>query len=422
MFGPDSKGKEVMRSDLDAAARFQLWNQQTGAFTVHCYQPRTEAELCSDDQGDLCGVTVGVKDIIDVAGMPTRNGSDACSMSANAECDAACVAALRSAGAAIVGKTTTTEFAFTDPTDCRNPHVLTRSPGGSSSGSGAAVAAGMVDIALGTQTAGSLCRPAAYCGAVGFKPSYGMLSTRGVTPLARSFDTVGVIAGSVELAERAFRAMHSGELAPNDRNLNQYNIVSMLMDTTTNVAPGTMAAFRQGVTALEEVSTNAVECAVAPDFSQVVSDHRIVMNREAFEAHGHLLAEQTVGLLKPKFLAGLRAGAGVTASEIADARRRLAKAAEAFWTSMSSVDVILTLPVPDGAPLIGDTTGFQDWLTPWTVFGGPLVCLPWGLDSLGRPRAVMLAAHPGKETTVLATARALEMQAPELPRPVLPAG
>jgi Asp-tRNA(Asn)/Glu-tRNA(Gln) amidotransferase A subunit family amidase len=174
---------------------------------IHAFSALDETPSEGIEPGPLSGMAVGVKDIIDVAGLPTRNGSDACRDAPPAAHDANVVAALRNVGADIIGKTTTTEFAFTDPTACRNPYDVNRSPGGSSSGSGAAVAAGVVDIALGTQTAGSLCRPAAYCGAVGFKPSYGVLPTDGVTPLAPSFDTVGIIAGSVGVVQAAFRQM-----------------------------------------------------------------------------------------------------------------------------------------------------------------------------------------------------------------------
>ena len=173
-------------SDPRTTSMFDAWDKQIHAFVA------LEEFSCQDGlsvgNASLAGLTVGVKDIIDVAGLSTRNGSLTCRQAGPATADAEVVAALRNAGARIIGKTTTTEFAFTDPTNCRNPYDLRRTPGGSSSGSGAAVAAGMVDIALGTQTAGSLIRPAAYCGVVGFKPSYGVLPTVGVTPLAPSFD------------------------------------------------------------------------------------------------------------------------------------------------------------------------------------------------------------------------------------------
>ncbi len=144
------------------------------------------------------------------------------------------------------------------------------------------------------------------------------------------------------------------------------------------------------------------------------------MNYEAFLAHGSLLTGKTATLLKPKFQAGLRAGAETSQDEAAHAAAFLTQAKGAFWTSLEGVDMILTLPVPEGAPLIDGTTGFQDWLTPWTVFGGPLLCLPSGLDRLGRPTSVMLAARPGQDAQVLATAAILEKLMPVAPAPQSP--
>lgn len=385
---------------------------------IHAFATVRDTALDVTKQGTLSGLTVGVKDIIDVAGLPTRNGSDACHDASPAAQDAAVVAALRNAGAEIVGKTTTTEFAFTDPTACRNPYDVTRSPGGSSSGSGAAVAAGVVDIALGTQTAGSLCRPAAYCGAVGFKPSYGILPTDGVTPLAPSFDTVGIIAGSVALVQAAFKAM-----APAVYETPQSVVKSGLCglwDTKVVPSPDTADAFDDASRALRDLGVISTAAALDVDIDPIVAAHRTVMTYEAATAHAAMLSDARVDLLQPKFRAGLRAGVKISRSQVADAMAHLAEAKQAFWQSLKDVDVILTLPVPEGAPLIDGTTGFQDWLTPWTVFGGPLICLPWGMDRVGRPRSVMLAAHPHKDTQLLALAAQLADQSPSLARPQAP--
>ena len=137
-------------------------------------------------------------------------------------------------------------------------------------------------------------------------------------------------------------------------------------------------------------------------------------------AHGAMLSDTRVDKLKPNFLASLRAGVQVSPSQAADAAAILTEAKQAFWQNLKDVDVILTLPVPEGAPLIDGTTGYQDWLTPWTVFRGPLICLPWGMDRLGRPRSVMLAAHPHKDTQLLALAAQLAEQSPPLVRPHMP--
>lgn len=381
---------------------------------IHAFVELADTPADDHTQGPLSSVAVGIKDNIDVAGLPTRNGSDACLDALPAALDAPVVAALRRAGARIIGKTTTTEFAFTDPTACRNPHDLRRSPGGSSSGSGAAVASGVIDVALGTQTAGSLCRPAAYCGVVGFKPTYGIIPTLGVTPLAPSFDTVGVIAGSVALAQAVFKTM-----APPYVDIQHAEVKSAicgLWETDVEVNPDTMDAFHDASGAMSAIG----DAVLVADVDRIVAAHRIVMNFEAAEAHRAMLSDARVGMLKPKFLAGLQAGALISSTQAADAAAYLADAKQAFWRHLADVDVVLTLPVPDGAPLINGTTGYQDWLTPWTVFGGPLVCIPWGHDRLERPRSVMLAGHPDSDLLLLALAARLEDRSPPRVQPQLP--
>lgn len=384
----------------------RTWDQHIHAFVALSDTP--------GGAGPLSGLTLGVKDIIDVAGLPTRNGSAACADAASAGCDATVVKGLRDAGVRVVGKTTTTEFAFTDPTPCRNPYDLTRSPGGSSSGSGAAVGAGVLDLALGTQTAGSLIRPAAYCGAVGYKPSAGLFPLDGVTPLARSFDTVGVIARDVALARRAFDV-----LVPDggSESTGRPRAICGLWNGDVPVAPDWQRALDDAGEAMGDLA-HVIPSRLPADVDRIVAAHRSIMCAEAFVSHQALLRDKAE-MLQPKFRAGLEAGRDAQGNET-EARRVLNDARHAFWGAMKDTDLILTLPVPDGAPRIDGTTGFQDWLTPWTVMGGPLICLPWGLDSLSRPRSVMLAAHPGQDLFLLEMAARLEPCAPDLPRPQLP--
>lgn len=394
--------------------KLDIWEPHIHAFTTICAPRELAKQIVT---GPLSGLTIGVKDNIDVAGLPTRNGSKVFRDAPLATKDAAVVAGLRAAGARIVGKTTTTEFAFTDPTDCRNPFDLNRTPGGSSSGSGAAVAAGVVDIALGTQTAGSLCRPAAYCGVVGFKPSHGALSIIGVTPLAPSFDSVGIIAGSVARAQAAFAAM-----APLDMNspIEKPKVTWGLWDSDVFAGTDTLAALNEAATICADLFATTHQPTIQAEVDQIVAAHRTVMNFEAAMAHGAMLADHRADLLQPKFRAGLQAGAVISADEASRAASFLAKAKAAFWAGLAGVNAVLTLPVPDGPPLIDGTTGYQDWLTPWTVFGGPLICMPWGLDRLGRPRVVMLAGKPGEDAQLLRMASRLEAQGPPRPLPQPP--
>lgn len=365
--------------------------------------------------GPLAGVSVGVKDVIDMAGHPTRNGSAACVDAAPALADATVVALLRAAGAAIVGKTATTEFAMTDPTETVNPFDPSRTPGGSSSGSGAAVGAGLLDIALGTQTAGSLCRPAAYCGAVGLKPGRGALPTAGLTPLAPSFDMPGIIARTVDLAEAAYTAC-TGIVAAAPR-LSALRLGLGPVDPAAPVEPAARAALEAAGAALGRAGA-AVEPVAHPfDLAPVVADHRCVMLAEAALHHGHRL--RAGAPLRPNFRAALESGLATPPAAMAAARARLADATAAFWPAMDRFDALLTLVAPAPAPPIAGGTGYMAMLVPWTVLGGPLLCLPWGTDAHGLPLSVMLAGRPGSEALLLGIGLALAPMAPPLPAPVI---
>ncbi len=391
-------------------AQFDQVEKKLGSFVSFCPDGASGSQV----SGALSGLRVGIKDIIDVEGLPTRNGSAVCADLGPVSKDAPVVAGLRAAGAQILGKTTTTEFAFTDPTNCRNPYDLQRSPGGSSSGSGASVAAGLVDLALGTQTAGSLCRPAAYCGVVGLKPTYGLLPTEGVTPLAPSFDTVGIIARSVNIVADAFTALTGKTIPDASRSIETGDL---LLPTAQKATANTMAAFGEARAALSETTSPTREVRLGLEIGAIVDAHRTVMLAEALHAHGCILETRARHLLQPKFRAALETAQALSTAQVLDARAVLAEARAGFWEQVADLDIILSLPVPEGAPLLDGTTGFQDWLTPWTVFGGPLLTLPWGLDGLGRPRAVMLAGPIGRDPEVLAVAAHLERMAPKLPQP-----
>lgn len=396
-------------------ANLAAWEPRIGAFA----RVDDAGFACLDRAtGPLAGLAVGVKDVLDVAGLPTRNGSRACEDAGPAQRDAPVVAALRAGGAAILGKTVTTEFAFIDPTDCRNPFDLARTPGGSSSGSGAAVGAGVLDLALGTQTAGSLCRPAAYCGAVGFKPGLGVLSTEGMTPLAPSFDAPGLVARDVATAAAAFAVCAGVDLSP-DVPLD-LRVARAPFDPHAPMAEAALDALTEAASALAGLAEMQGEARTALSFSAIVADHRTIMLAEAAAAHGAML-DAAPHRLRPHLAAALAIGRTLPQAEVAAARTRLSDAQAIFWDEMAGCDLLLAPPVPDGAPLLGEGTGYQNLLTPWTVFGGPLLVLPWGLDGLGRPRSVMLAAAPGREALVLTAAAQLAPMSPPLPRPAVPA-
>ncbi|MCR9110766.1 MAG: amidase [Rhodobacteraceae bacterium] len=387
------------------------WDRHIGAFV-------SLADGSADQlSGPLAGRTVAVKDIINVAGFPTKNGSRTQENTPVAAHDAPVVAHLRAAGAIVVGKTVTTEYAFTDPTPCRNPFGLEYSPGGSSSGSGAAVGAGVVDIALGTQTAGSLIRPAAYCGAVGFKPGCGVLEMEGVTPLSPSYDMVGVIARNLDFAADAFAVM-TGDFAKSSAA--PLRAGRVVLSDDAGLDADRLAAFEAGSEAVATYLGRVETLRPEFDLTQVVTDHRTVMCAEAAIAHANLLDDATQNLLMPNFREALLTGARITPDESASAKRRLADTAAEFWQHNADIDVIVTPPVPQGPPRLGTTTGYQHWLTVWTVLGGPLLCLPWGLDAKGLPISVMLAGRPGQDSGLLEFGQKIAAIAPHTPRPKLP--
>lgn len=387
------------------------WDRYIGAFVS------LSDEMVHGSLGPLAGLSVAVKDVIDVAGFPTKNGSRTREDATTASVDASVVARLRAAGACIVGKTVTTEYAFTDPTPCRNPFDLDYSPGGSSSGSGAVVGAGVVDIALGTQTAGSLIRPAAYCGAVGFKPGRGVLSMEGVTPLSPSFDMIGIIAGNLDLAADAFAVMIGGSAQSGAAPRLAGRVV---LSDDAGLDDARMAAIDACSDAVAKCLGGVETLRPEFDITQVVTDHRLVMCAEAAIAHANLLDDATRDLLMPNFREALLTGAKITPDEVVFAKRRLADARSEFWQRNADIDVIVTPPVPKEPPRLGKSTGYQHWLTVWTVLGGPLLCLPWGLDKNGLPISVMLAGQPGQDSALLKFGQKIAAVAPYTPRPTLP--
>lgn len=349
----------------------------------------------------LCGLTVGIKDVIDVAGMPTKAGSAARANAAPAEIDATVVTRLRNAGAIILGKTKTTEFAYTDPTDTANPANPRHTPGGSSSGSAAAVAAGMADLALGTQTVGSVCRPAAYCGVAAFKPSTGSTACHGVVPLSRTFDTVGFLARDMRLAVDAFVCCAGGMALAFDAASVPWSMlcVGLIADPFyLDCDPDVAAALETGRHALERLGATFIDIKTHVDYETMREQHRVMMFREAALAHGHLLERR--GLLRPNWRAALERGATLSESEYCDARDSLAEARVKLAAACAQVDILLLPPTRTTAPEGLHSTGDAGFILPWTVFGGPLAVLPVGTTDNGLPTAVMIA---GKPWTDLAT-------------------
>ncbi|MHB8577569.1 MAG: amidase, partial [Dehalococcoidia bacterium] len=238
-------------------------------------------------RGPLHGVPIGVKDIYNVAGVPTRAGSRALAAAQPAVVDSAPVAALRRAGALIVGKTATTEFAYAQPALTRNPWNLDHEPGGSSSGSAAAVAAGMVPAALGSQTAGSVLRPAAFCGVVGFKPSFGRIDRRGVIPFAWSLDTMGTMTRTVRDARLLLTALTSPtwHQAATARAAAAPHIGYVPRVLHGRIDPRMSAAIAEAAGTFERAGATVAEVQLPADFAAAVEAHQVIMVSEGAAHH-----------------------------------------------------------------------------------------------------------------------------------------
>ncbi len=285
----------------------------------------------------------------------------------------------------------------------------------------------MVPFALGTQTAGSLCRPAAYCGAVSYKPSLGRLPLAGVAPLARSFDAVGVIAQSMPWLSRVVDVLAAAfgddamvgdaEDRPLERRL-RIGVVRVPGQTPaaamSRAMDTTVERFRGAGHAVDAVSP-------AVGFADLIAWHRTVMLHEAagalLPAVGHAMH-----LVGPRLADGLSEGRLIAPDRLAAAHERIAGSRDVFWRPMALYDVLLAYVVSAAAPAGLATTGDQSYLTPWTALGGPLVSLFAGLDGSGLPLGVLLAAAPGRDAALMRMAARLDPLLPPAPAPVLPAG
>ncbi len=374
------------------------------------------AETARSGPEPLVGVRFGVKDVIDVAGMPTGLGLGD-RPARVAERDAFCVAVLRAAGALPVGKTHTTALASVDPAPTRNPADARLTPGGSSAGSAAAVAAGDVPFALGTQTLGSIVRPAAYCGVVGFKPSYGRIPLAGVNPYAPSFDTVGVIARDVATVTAVARTLLP--LVPHDDRVDLDARGSLdggapLADTAPlrlayagdalgeRFAAATLRALADWVEAIP-ATVATVEHVTLTALAPMLP---VVDTILPFEAHASLCAHRAGGPLPLGVDALISRGAqiGFAAYHAALVERERLRAL--LLAEIGAFDAVL-LPLADAAPPRA-TTGDPSPQGPWTAWGCPAATLPVTRSAAGLPLSIGIVAPPGADERVLAVLARLE--------------
>ena len=342
--------------------------------------------------GPLHGIPFGIKDNIDTHDMPTGYGS-AIHEGHRPARDAACVAGMRLAGANPLGKTVSTEFAHRAPGATRNPHDASHTPGGSSSGSAAAVACGMVPIAFGSQTTGSVIRPAAYCGVVGYKPTWGLFNPSGMLANTPSFDTLGVMARTVEdiaLVRRALLDDSLPELAPAALAGVRVGLCRTPFwdrasaDAQALLADAAAALQRHGVTISDFDDAGAFDGLEPANL--VVSGYEFARTM----SHERLFALDRLSevLRDGRMADGLRD----TYAAYVAALQRLERARLQLDQAFDAVDFVLTLPAPGAAPAGLAFTGSADFNMPWTTLHTPAVTLPIARDAHGLPLGVQLVA------------------------------
>jgi Asp-tRNA(Asn)/Glu-tRNA(Gln) amidotransferase A subunit family amidase len=351
----------------------------------------------------LFGVLAGIKDIFRVDGFPTEAGSRL-PPEEFAGPEAEAVTRLRSAGTLILGKTVTTEFAYFSPGPTRNPHNPEHTPGGSSSGSAAAVAAGLCELALGTQTIGSIIRPAAFCGVVGLKPSYERISREGVIPLAPSFDHVGLFTPDVSKAVQAAAVLYKdwGGLPRGGKR----PILGIPRGPyLEHAAPEGMANFERACARLKAGGYEIRPVPVMGDFEEISARHRLIVAGEAarvhaawFKKYGDLYAGKTAELI--------RQGQAVGAADLHAALTACGRLRDELTSAMEAYTLDLWVaPSAPGVALQGlESTGDPVMNLPWTQAGLPALTLPSGVDEHGLPFGLQLIGRWRQDESLLAWA------------------
>ena len=397
-------------ADLVAAclARIAEREPQVGAWQcLDAEGARRAAERCDAEapRGPLHGVPVGIKDIIDTADLPTERGSPI-HAGRRPTHDAACVARLREAGAIVIGKTVTTELAYFQPGRTANPHRLAHTPGGSSSGSAAAVADAMVPVALGSQTAGSINRPASYCGVVGYKPSHGDFSLDGVLAFAPSLDTLGVLARSV-----ADAALIRGVLLPAGAEPPSPSRTARLALCRTpwwnDAEPAVRSGIERVCARLSAMGMDVAEATLPNGFEALAEAQKTVM---AFEAATSLRLEhaQHRDRLSEALRTLLDLGRRIDEATYRHALALAQAQGDALSALFGAFDVLITPAVHGEAPAGLAATGDPLFSRAWTLLGVPTLTLPAFRGPGGLPIGIQLVGARGYDAALLQAGAAIE--------------
>src|SRR5215212_458800 len=355
----------------------------------------------------LFGALVGVKDIFHVEGFNTQAGSRLPSDLLQGD-EAKSVTQLKEAGALIFGKTATTEFAYFSPGPTRNPHNPEHTPGGSSSGSAAAVAAGFCHLALGTQTIGSIIRPASFCGVVGLKPNYDRISREGVIPLSPSLDHVGFFVPDVESAIEAARVLYRDWDEPT-QPLKKPRLGIPDGPYLQSASEETLIHFENVCQLLKKAEYEVERIQVMPDFAEIRARHDVIMSAEAAQVHADWFGEYE-NLYSPKFTELIRRGQQFSDDHLQNAL----SARDSFRSDIRrifldhNIDVWISPSTIGPAPKGLESTGDPVMNLPWTQAGLPAINLPAGKNRDGLPLGLQLAANWYKDESLLFWAKDLE--------------
>jgi len=357
-------------------------------------------------RGPLHGIPVGIKDIYYTAGLKTTMGS-AIYREFVPSYDAVTVARLKEAGAIILGKTETTEFAAYDPAPTRNPWNLEHTPGGSSSGSAAAVSSGMCPAALGSQTGGSVIRPAAYCGVVGMKPTYDLISRHGVYPLSWSLDHVGFLIRTVEDAAIMLKVLAGSGIPYSEKNPGgaaSYRFGLLREYFHDKAHEEVWRGFEEAVERLGDAGAEVVEATLPESFEVVHAAHRVIMASEAASVH-----EENFKSRKSDYRVNMRglvaSGLLVPASAYIRSQRIRGRFIRETATLLKDIDCLLTPSTTTPAPHGLEYTGDPAFNAPWSFCGFPSITVPSGLDKDGLPLGIQLIGRLFHEAHLLEAAR-----------------
>lgn len=344
--------------------------------------------------GSLADIPFGAKDIIETLGMATEYGSPLYK-GRRGSTDAAIIRDLRGRGAVLIGKTVTTAFAYRTPGPTRNPRNLGYTPGGSSSGSAAAIAADMVPFTIGEQTRGSMIRPASFCGVTGFKPTYDLLSMDGVLIVARSLDTLGLFTHTPEDMLALWTAM--GHDAGRDESL-----AFGYQEPVVGCEPAMVAAFRESVGKLRQADLALTPIDIADTLRTLDEANNVLQSYEGAQRHQARLKEFG-DRLDPALAALIRDGLKIPAARYDEAKRYIAASRVRMANIFKATPVILTPAAIGPAPLGLSTTGDPRMNAPWTALGTPAISVPMPVGA-GLPLGLQLTADLGRDAQLLRAA------------------